>query len=46
AARDRMSGGYGLGLAIAERAVRLHGGDISARNEPEGGLTVTIRLPA
>lgn len=44
-ARDRMSGGYGLGLAIAERAVRLHGGDISARNRPEGGLAVTIRLP-
>jgi two-component system sensor histidine kinase CpxA len=46
AARDRSSGGYGLGLAIAERAVRLHGGEISARNNPEGGLTVTIGLPA
>ncbi len=45
-ARDRSSGGYGLGLAIAERAVHLHGGEISARNGPEGGLTVTIRLPA
>lgn len=45
-ARDRSSGGYGLGLAIAERAVRLHGGDISARNEPSGGLNITIRLPA
>ena len=45
-ARDRSSGGYGLGLAIAERAVRLHGGEISARNQPEGGLIVTIRLPA
>jgi two-component system sensor histidine kinase CpxA len=43
--RDRGSGGHGLGLAIAERAVRLHGGDISARNAPEGGLTVSIRLP-
>ncbi len=45
-ARDRASGGYGLGLAIAERAVRLHGGRMSARNEPAGGLTVTISLPA
>jgi two-component system sensor histidine kinase CpxA len=45
-ARDRRSGGFGLGLAIAERAVRLHGGEISARNEPEGGLTVVIRLRA
>jgi two-component system sensor histidine kinase CpxA len=44
-ARDRASGGYGLGLAIAERAVRLFGGEISARNEPDGGLSVLIRLP-
>ncbi len=43
--RDRSSGGYGIGLAIAERAVRLHGGDISAHNEPDGGLTVSIWLP-
>jgi two-component system sensor histidine kinase CpxA len=44
-ARDRQSGGYGLGLAIAERAIRLHGGEISALNEPNGGLNVRIRLP-
>jgi len=44
-ARDRRSGGYGLGLAIAERAVRLHGGEISAHNETPGGLNITIRLP-
>jgi two-component system sensor histidine kinase CpxA len=43
-ARDRESGGYGLGLAIAERAVRLFGGEIAARNEPDGGLSVLIRL--
>ena len=43
-ARDRRSGGYGLGLAIAERAIRLHGGEISASNEPGGGLVVSIRL--
>jgi len=44
-ARDRESGGYGLGLAIAQRAIVLHGGQISARNHPEGGLEVEIRLP-
>lgn len=43
-ARDRASGGYGLGLAIADRAVRLFGGEIAARNEPDGGLSVLIRL--
>lgn len=45
-ARDRASGGAGLGLAIAERAVRLHGGTVSAANAVGGGLLVTIRLPA
>lgn len=44
-ARDRDSGGFGLGLAIARRAMRLHGGDIDARNRPEGGLEISLRLP-
>jgi two-component system sensor histidine kinase CpxA len=44
-ARDRQSGGIGLGLAITARAVRLHGGTIAARNRPDGGLEVTVRLP-
>ncbi|OGT90818.1 MAG: hypothetical protein A2286_05920 [Gammaproteobacteria bacterium RIFOXYA12_FULL_61_12] len=44
-ARERSGGGYGLGLAIASRAVAAHGGRIQARNHPEGGLLVTIRLP-
>jgi two-component system sensor histidine kinase CpxA len=43
-ARDRASGGYGLGLAIARKAIRLHGGEVSARNEPEGGLSVVVAL--
>lgn len=45
-ARDREAGGVGLGLAIAERAVRLHGGTVEASNAPEGGLLVTMTLPA
>jgi two-component system sensor histidine kinase CpxA len=44
-ARDRQSGGYGLGLAIADRAVRLHGGSIRATNNPNGGATLRIELP-
>lgn len=44
-ARDRQSGGAGVGLAIAERAIRLHGGTITAANLPSGGLLVTITLP-
>ena len=45
-ARERQSGGAGLGLAITERAVRLHGGQVRARNAEGGGLVVTIDLPA
>jgi len=44
-ARGRQTGGVGLGLAIAERAIRLHGGTVIARNRPEGGLLVEIQLP-
>jgi len=44
-ARGRQTGGVGLGLAITERAVALHGGAIRAVNRPQGGLMVEIRLP-
>jgi two-component system sensor histidine kinase CpxA len=44
-ARGRSTGGVGLGLAITEQAVRLHGGSVRASNLPEGGLSVEIRLP-
>jgi two-component system sensor histidine kinase CpxA len=44
-ARGRLTGGVGLGLAITERAVRFHGGRVSASNRAEGGLMVEIRLP-
>jgi len=44
-ARDRSRGGFGLGLAIAQKAIRLHGGKVTARNEPDGGLSMLITLP-
>ncbi len=45
-ARNRQTGGAGLGLSIADRAVRLHGGQLRASNRKEGGLEVEIRIPA
>jgi two-component system sensor histidine kinase CpxA len=42
--RDRASGGAGLGLSIARRAVELHKGAIRARNAAPG-LLVEIELP-
>ena len=41
--RERRTGGVGLGLAIARRAIELHGGHISVRNA-KPGLEVTIEL--
>jgi two-component system, OmpR family, sensor histidine kinase CpxA len=43
-ARDRQSGGVGLGLAIAERVARAHGGSVHAENREGGGLEVVLRL--
>ena len=43
-ARDRQSGGAGLGLAIADRVVRIHGGTIRAENVAPRGLRVEILL--
>jgi len=37
--------GFGLGLAIAQRAIDAHGGAIRAANAPRGGLQVEIELP-
>lgn len=44
-ARDRLSGGTGIGLAISEKTFALHGGTVTARNLPNAGLEVEIRLP-
>ncbi|MCG9651149.1 envelope stress sensor histidine kinase CpxA [Vibrio brasiliensis] len=44
-ARDRHSGGTGLGLTITESAIRQHSGTIVAQRSKLGGLCVTITLP-
>jgi two-component system sensor histidine kinase CpxA len=45
-ARNQQTGGAGLGLSIADRAIKLHGGELHASNRKEGGLEVEIRIPA
>jgi two-component system sensor histidine kinase CpxA len=42
--RNRASGGVGLGLAIAQRAIHLHHGRVEARNM-HPGLLMTMELP-
>lgn len=43
-ARERQSGGAGLGLAITQQVVGLHGGSVSASNREAGGLELRITL--
>ena len=43
--RTKKTGGYGLGLAIASRALLLHQGNISAHNRKKGGLRIHVSLP-
>jgi two-component system sensor histidine kinase CpxA len=45
-ARERDSGGNGIGLAIAARVLSLHGGSITAANVEPHGLRITLQLPA
>lgn len=42
--RSRKMGGTGLGLAIVKNAVRVHGGNISVHNNPNGGLCFEFSL--
>lgn len=44
-ARQSSTGGFGVGLAIADRAIQIHGGTIRASNRQGGGLCVELSLP-
>lgn len=43
--RNSETGGFGLGLSIADAVIRGHGGSMELRNGAESGLIVTVVLP-
>jgi two-component system sensor histidine kinase MprB len=45
-AASRNRPGTGLGLAIVRQVAETHGGSVEARNAPDGGAILTLRLPA
>jgi hypothetical protein len=42
---DGESGGMGLGLSLARRILRLHGGDVVARRGPDDELVISVTVP-
>ena len=44
-ARARTQEGSGIGLALVQELVRLHGGDIRAESRPGRGSAFTVRIP-
>ncbi len=45
-ARGRSQEGTGIGLALVQELVRLHGGSIAAESASGGGSSFTVRIPA
>ena len=43
--RARKTGGVGLGLALARRIARAHGGDVSLASAPGRGTTARLSIP-
>ncbi len=43
-ARSEHTGGFGVGLAIADRAVKLHKGQLEVLNREGGGAVIRLRF--
>jgi len=43
--RTRKTGGVGLGLALARRIARAHGGDVTLSSQPGQGTTARLEIP-
>ncbi len=45
-ARERATGGAGIGLTVARSLVEAHGGSVRAESEPGRGTTIYFTIPA
>jgi len=43
---NRTAGGFGLGLSLAKRIIKLHKGEITLYSEPNGETVFTVVLPS
>ncbi|HVV82586.1 MAG TPA: HAMP domain-containing sensor histidine kinase [Kofleriaceae bacterium] len=43
--RTTRGKGFGLGLAVAQRLVSLHGGTLDGHNHPDGGAELVVTIP-
>jgi signal transduction histidine kinase len=43
--RTRKTGGVGLGLALARRIARVHGGEVTLSSRPGAGTTARLEVP-
>jgi len=43
--RTRKTGGVGLGLALARRIARVHGGEVTLASRPGHGTTARLEVP-
>ena len=42
--RNRETGGFGLGLAIAKQSLEVQGGTVHVKDSPTGGARFVVRL--
>lgn len=43
--RSKNIKGFGLGLSIVKQIVEVHDGEIALKNRPNGGLSITVKIP-